>query len=680
MNRILIFTFALILLSEGLGYWTMKVLKIRQRGYAAPMGFAVLLASLQLTYYPAQLFNLPFTWIVVTSTILLIFALFVTVKNIKQVFKNLFKPTTIIVLASLVIFLAVLKNCSVDMEYSDSATYLNYISFNINAPKLNLYDFTTGIRGQEWSVLYLFQGYYHFISYVCYVINLPYYVLGSSFEVANMVISIYGFGILYQVFSTMFIVNILESFHLKNRWFAFAILVFMLFYSNFSYWDISFAFYGNTFRNLFIMETLSVIYYWFKEEDEQIKYLSIFTVMAGLASSSSFLFMSFAVLYSTAAFLFHIKKFRSLFDMTTLIGPLVFYSCAYISRSHSTLSITLFVVYLLYLVLRYKKPVRRIITRCEDFFIDHAILIFFILIPCIFALGTLYLNIFKTNGFNNYSFYFGDFVHLDMVKDYLFIHSNWLDNILNVLRWISVIMLIATAKKKEDLFIKDFIIIMLVFLLNPLCTSMLMNTIAGIVFYRNFFTLFNPFTEIVLFVYFYKMCEWNVIGQWVLEIALCATTVISNYASFHGSELGQYYVYIKNNTDLDPIYKIDPDEHEAILALRDTVREKGLEQPVLVSQSASVLTYIPEGYQLFGPRNHYYESIDADFYALAKRHYDWDEKENLDYSQSCSYVKKYDVDYLLIQYWENSEFDSATDACTVTIYTGSKYKVKEVIK
>lgn len=680
MNRILIFTFALILLSEGLGYWTMKVLKIRQRGYAAPMGFAVLLASLQLTYYPAQLFNLPFTWIVVTSTILLIFALFVTVKNIKQVFKNLFKPTTIIVLASLVIFLAVLKNCSVDMEYSDSATYLNYISFNINAPKLNLYDFTTGIRGQEWSVLYLFQGYYHFISYVCYVINLPYYVLGSSFEVANMVISIYGFGILYQVFSTMFIVNILESFHLKNRWFAFAILVFMLFYSNFSYWDISFAFYGNTFRNLFIMETLSVIYYWFKEEDEQIKYLSIFTVMAGLASSSSFLFMSFAVLYSTAAFLFHSKKFRSLFDMTTLIGPLVFYSCAYISRSHSTLSITLFVVYLLYLVLRYKKPVRRIITRCEDFFIDHAILIFFILIPCIFALGTLYLNIFKTNGFNNYSFYFGDFVHLDMVKDYLFIHSNWLDNILNVLRWISVIMLIATAKKKEDLFIKDFIIIMLVFLLNPLCTSMLMNTIAGIVFYRNFFTLFNPFTEIVLFVYFYKMCEWNVIGQWVLEIALCATTVISNYASFHGSELGQYYVYIKNNTDLDPIYKIDPDEHEAILALRDTVREKGLEQPVLVSQSASVLTYIPEGYQLFGPRNHYYDSIDADFYALAKRHYDWDEKENLDYSQSCSYIKKYDVDYLLIQYWENSEFDSATDACTVTIYTGSKYKVKEVIK
>ena len=119
------------------------------------------------------------------------------------------------------------------------------------------------------------------------------------------------------------------------------------------------------------------------------------------------------------------------------------------------------VLYVVFLFARYKKPLRRLITRVEDFFIDHAVLIFFIIIPGIFALGSLYLNIFKPNGFNSYSFYFWDFVHLDMVKDYIFIHSNWLDNILNVLRWLAVIMLLATAKKKEDLFLKDFIIMML---------------------------------------------------------------------------------------------------------------------------------------------------------------------------------------------------------------------------
>ena len=241
-------------------------------------------------------------------------------------------------------------------------------------------------------------------------------------------------------------------------------------------------------------------------------------------------------------------------------------------------------------------------------------------------------------------------------------------------------MLLATAKKKEDLFLKDFIIMMLIFFLNPLCTTLLVNTVAGIVFYRNFMTLFNPFTEIILFIYLYRFFEWNVIGQWILEIALCATTLISNYASFHNSELGQYYVYIKNNKDLDPVYKMETDEREAVLFLRNTIREKGIDRPVIVSQSASTLTYIPEGYQLFGPRNHYYESVDSDFYALAKRHFDWDEKEDLDYSNTCSYVKKYDVDYILLQYWENSDFDDATDGCAVTIYTGSKYKVKEVQK
>ncbi len=680
MNRILLFTFALIICSEGVGYFGLKVLKVRQKGYAAPVGFAMILAVCQLFYYPAQLFNLSFKSIIVVTSVVFLLALVLTIMNIKQVLKNLIRPRTLIVLVSFIIFFTVLKMCSIDMEYSDSATYLNYISFNINAPNLNLYDFTTGIRGEEWSVLYLFQGYYHFVSYVCYFINIPYYLLGSTSEVANMVIAVYGMGILYQVLSTMFILNVVESFHLRNHWFAFSLLVFILFYTNFSYWNISFAFYGNTYRNLFIMETIAILYYWFKQEDEQIKYLSIFTVMAGLASSSSFLFMSFAVLYSLAAFLFHSKKFRSLFDMTTLIGPLVFYVCAYISRSHTALSVVIFVLYLVYLVARYKKPVRKIVQRCEEFFIDHAILIFFILIPGIFALGTLYLNVFKPNGFNNYSFYFGDFVHLDMVKDYIFIHSNWLDNILNVIRWVSVILVLVTAKKKEDLFMKDFIIMMLIFFLNPLCTTMLVNTVAGIVFYRNFMTLFNAFTEIVLFIYLYRMFEWNVVGQWVLEIALCATTVISNYASFHNSELGQYYVYIKNGKDLDSTYKMETDEREAVLAMREAIRDNGVETPIIVSQSPSTLTYIPEGIQLFGPRNHYYESIDDNFYQLARRHLDWEEKEELDYSNTCSYVKKYNVDYILLQYWENSEFDEATDACSVTIYTGSKYKVKEVQK
>ena len=71
------------------------------------------------------------------------------------------------------------------------------------------------VRGEEWSVLYLFQGYYHFASYICYLINIPYYLLGSSAEVPNMVIVVYGLGILYQVLSTMFIVNTVQAHHIQ---------------------------------------------------------------------------------------------------------------------------------------------------------------------------------------------------------------------------------------------------------------------------------------------------------------------------------------------------------------------------------------------------------------------------------------------------------------------------------
>lgn len=679
MNRTLLFIFVLIIVSEGLGIWLLDILKIRRKGFAAPIGFTAILAASQLLYYPVQLFNLSFYWIIGITSVIGLFSIIVTIKNSKEVVKAFLHPSTIVVILTAIIFLIVLKNCYIDMEYSDSATYLNYISFNINAPHINLYDLTTGVRGEEWDVYYLFQGYYHFASFICWFINIPYYVLSSSTEIANMVIVVYGLGLLYNVLCTMLILNFIRSFHLKNHWFVFALTIFILFYTNFSYWNISFAFYGNTFRNLFIMESIMVIYDYFKEENEQIKYLLLITVGAGLACSSSFLFMSFAILYSFAAYMFHIKKIRSLFDMTTLITPMVFYVGAFLSRTHTVIAITFVVLYVIFLFIRYRKPTRRIVTRLEEFFFDHAILIFFIIIPAIFALGSLYLVIFEPDGFNNYMYYFNDFVHLDMVKDYIFIHSNWLDDILNVLRWAGVVMIIATAKTKEDRFMHDFSIMMLVFFLNPLCTVMLSKTITGIVFYRNFMTLFNPITEIILFIYFYHFFEWNVIGQWVLELGLCFATLISNYASFHASELGQYWVYVKNGKDVDATYKIDSDEHTAILTLREAINnDDSNDQPIIVSQSGATLTYIPEAYQLFGPRNNYYASVNEDFYEIARRHYDWGEYEEPDYSKTCSYLKEYDVDYVLLQYWENDEFDTASDACTVTFYVGSKYKVKKV--
>ena len=105
-------------------------------------------------------------------------------------------------------------------------------------------------------------------------------------------------------------------------------------------------------------------------------------------------------------------------------------------------------------------------------------------------------------------------------------------------------------------------------------------------------------------------------------------------------------------------------------------------QPVLISHSSGIRTYIPNAYVLFTPRDQFYPHtrLNEEFYQIAKRHRDWEDNDNINYQKACSYLREYKVDYLLIRYWENEEFDVASDECTSTYVTTSEFKVKIVDK
>ena len=89
---------------------------------------------------------------------------------------------------------------------------------------------------------------------------------------------------------------------------------------------------------------------------------------------------------------------------------------------------------------------------------------------------------------------------------------------------------------------------------------------------------------------------------------------------------------------------------------------------------------MPEAYQIFTPRNEWFVSVDEDFFSIARRHFDWREEGSPHYEKTCEYIEQYGVDYILDQYWENAAFDEAADACSVIVYDGSKYRVRQVLK
>lgn len=522
----------LVLISEGVGAWTLKTLKIEARGFTAPIGLAVLLCTLQALYYPVQLWHLSFNWIIAISCAVLGAGTVLACMMYRDLKKHLFNRDMVTVIICAAVFLYALSVSQAD--YSN-VTALQFISGNINSAAVNL---NMQMDTSGW----MYQGYYHFASFICWAITGIESAAAGVQSLSVQGISVWGLGLLYSVISSMLIINLVRYLRFHNHWLGFCILVFSLMFTNFYFWKVTYAFSGDTYRPLILALMLYVIYRWIREDNEQIKYLLLFVIAAGLSVSSSFLFLSLEVLYCLAAFMFKKQKSRSLFDMFSFLGPVVAYGCAVLAEDNGWLALGLALLYGVFLCIRYQKYVRRIIWRLEDFLFEHATLIFYILVPVVAVAGSLlvYFLVPDLSEAYGYARYFSNFKAGDSVKDYLFIYSDWLDNILNVLRWVGVVLLFIFSKTDEDKFIKSLFLLMGILFLNPLCIVLLSSTMTGTLYYRAFEIVFNPFTEILILYAIYKVLEWQPLLQWVLELFLIAAALMSTITACRGYKVAAY--------------------------------------------------------------------------------------------------------------------------------------------
>ncbi len=681
MKKIFLFVFLFVFISEGIGIQLLKKLKIEENGYKAPVGFACLLGLMQLLLYPAQLFNLSFHYVVVVCSLIILYAIFISFKNVKAILRQFWKWESVFLAISLVAFLVWLYHSSIDLEFSDSATYLNYMAMNITESHINLFDPVNGIKGSEWDLYYLFQGFYHFGAYLAWLINIPHYLFGATNTVSNIVISVWGLGMLYNILSSMLIVNIVRYFRLHSRFFETGITLFTLFYTNFAYWNISYAFYGNTYRNLLLVLQIFLAYRWIRENNQKYIAINMFVTVAGLATSSSYLFMVFAVFYGLAYYLFSTKKENALRDMMLYITPMVIYVACFISRVSLFATFGLIILWLVILKCQSTDMLSKILNAISAFLYQHAKSIFLIVIPGIFMIGTFAINILGMAGEYSYAWYFNNFVLMDMIHDYLFVYSSWQDNILNIIRWFGFILVMKYAESDEDIFIKDMLICVFVFFLNPLCVTMIVKTFTGMVFYRNWYTVFNLFTETLMFIYIYRRFRKVHYVNSILIIVLLALTVQVNLSDFMpmlGNGMHHVYFNEQKNRQIDPIEKITIDEKNALSVLQDYVNEHPKEDTLVISQSNALLTHVEDVQQVFTSRDYRYPEtrINEEFYQIARYHYDWEGEDTTSYTNTCTYMEQYHVDYVVIQKNDNRQFYDALGGCTITIYENDTWSVK----
>ena len=473
-----------LILCEGVGTAAQKLMKIQPFGFSAPIGFAVLLTILELGYFPAQLAELPFMWNAVVTGLVLFLALGLTIWQFKEVFRKLFRWRTLVVIAYTAFFVLTLVK-------------------RMGGTDIAIIQDTESIR---------FQGYYSFTAVFNYLITKLNPVLN-----ANALYLTYFEEALYYALTAMLVVNIVFSFHLRNKWLALCIAVFLLFSGNFT---TTFASSGELFRIFFVTLTVFTMYSYLKEGNEQIKYLILFTISAGMVCSKPFIFLAVEMLYVFVVYLFSIRKIRSLFDTLTFVIPLVFYAFLYLCPKRPFLAWAILIFYGWYLTYRYRKKPRRFIARSEEFCFDHAIKIFFIIVPVVLTVLSLILRLVLPEGTVSYLDYFKAYPVTDTVADQLFLHSDLLGILVTALRWAGVVAVIALSKTKEDRFIRTLMILMLVVFLNPLTVIALSQGMTGSLYYRGFEILFNPMTLMLILAYIYKFLEWQTFWQWVLEFFL----------------------------------------------------------------------------------------------------------------------------------------------------------------
>lgn len=502
---------AMVILSEGSGRWLLKRLNIEPdyAMYAAPLGTAFLFMLLQFGYAPLMLEQRSFIAVSIISLFVILFAAIVTAWEWKDVFHMLFRARTIYLIFGAVLLAGLCRKYGMqDMLAQSELLQMNEkLSSHIEAGQMQGYELLGSL------LVMVFRG----------NLELPVLMMGLFASAIGMMLSL----------------NYIDSFNLPNPWFRFTLIFFSLFYCNYYSWKIVGGFLGENWRLLMTGLAMYVLYRWLKTGKENIKYLFPIVIAAGLFVNHSFLLLAIELIYGLFVFLLKEEKIRSLYDTVTFLIPVVFYGIGMLYHHSRLWAWILTLAYIGFLLARYKKSVYHKYIHVENFLISYNTRIFFVLIPVIFLVGTFILRFFVPGYGIEYKSYIQYFSHRT-TADFLFPRGSILDSIMDLWRWAGMIIFIHGAFVKEDRMLKYLGICMIIFFINPLCMGMLAK-ITGIETYACAFEIiFNPFTDIVFFIAIYRLFEWTVVGQWILELCLVFVTLFGHVASYADTKIGLY--------------------------------------------------------------------------------------------------------------------------------------------
>ncbi len=497
---------------EGTGNFILKKLKIENRLFAFPAGIAGLFMVMEGLLIPFLCINMPLnlcSWIIGAVLIAAVVLAVLDKGEFLKNFGNWWMPAIIV---SLCLYLYVWYRSIAGNTFGSDMEMAVIRSMA-----------ETGKTGMSYLRL---QGYDVFAALLVKVFH------------SEMKTALY-LGTLFHLTITSCCADFIRTFRINNPWFRFTITAYCMAYTSMNRWMILSAYQGNSWRIIFLSLMLWCAYCYIKDGNEQEKYMLIAYASAGMFVSRGFCLMTFEIMYCLGVYLFSRRKIRSLFDIMTLLIPSFIYWGAFLGKKEPAAGIALAAVYLFLIYFRYQTKPRRVIAKTEEWLFDHYLQVMVIGVPAFIIVITLGTYLIAPDHVVPYSYY-KYFFETDPVRSFVFLEDDWVLRVLDVFRWGALLFLIFKPKTAENDFFRTMFLMMILLFVNPLCMGIYAE-IAGTSFYAiSFEVMFNPFTDIVLFITIYKLFEWNVIGQWVLEIFLVLAVLIGNVSSMMKGPSGLY--------------------------------------------------------------------------------------------------------------------------------------------
>ncbi len=646
-------------------------LNLNKYSFAFPFGLLSLMAYGYITTSILTNINCSFYIVLAMFGIYFIGSIVLVIKNIKKIdFSfNWANIIAIIIFAFVMLFYAYNTTLG-DRNGFDSTFYLNLISTNIGATKLNTTDLYYGTYNSlAVSNQYSFQTYYYFVS--CFdFIALK--VLSRLCEANYYSITIWVFQLLYNFFLCSLVINAFDVIAKDKKLLKYVSLFIFLFFFGKIYYNNIFGFYGNTFRTAAIGYCTLTLYELINKTDKNNWALFIISIIGSCAFSSSAVFTIVFLLY--AAYYVLVAKEDNLFKYyaIALFFPLV-NLITVVATDKTYISIITSLLFCLTLWFLNDRFI--LISRMKH---TRKIILIFVFLLLASLSYTVTGNLFDTSALlNNHS------ELADMSMNYFSFIRLFGINELYFKIIIILLLIFAVIFENKNSFV-IIAIVLLVSFFNTLTSPILYRY--NVVYHRALDIIVNPFT----FVLYFELLFNRINNKKIYCTSLIAIFILFAVNTNYNKPLYYHETFVPGDS-YNNLMKMDNDEYEVVKKLKEEIDYSNSES-YIVTPNIFTESLIPNCTYLYGrcltmsnDWSYAEKQIYSIFYPVSYLG-EVSKGVKADYNNLAKYLKEAEIDYLVVdktlEYYDETDkgyeyliYKMAECGYGYSIYSNDRYEI-----